>query len=62
MLEGLDKMLAENISSRALLTDGRVLWERSQPAPTVGLLTGGAGFGAMEMDAGVALTEVAAGG
>lgn len=55
-------MLGENISSRALPTDGRVLWERSQPAPAAGSLAGGAGLGEMEMDALVALTAGAAGG
>lgn len=62
MLEGLDLMLEENISSEVLLTDGRVLCDRSQPATDEAALTGGAGFGEMEMDAGVALTTTGTGG
>lgn len=52
--DGLDIMLEENISSRLLPTNGRVLWDLSQPP--VEVLVGGAGLGAMEMEAGVALT------
>lgn len=55
-LEGLGIMLEENISSKVLLTDGSVLCDRSQPATDEAAATGGAGFGEMEMDAGVALT------
>lgn len=56
MEDDLDKRLEENTSSRLLLTDGSVLWDRSHPATVEDTLTGGAGFGEMEMDAGVALT------
>lgn len=59
LLEGLDIKLEENISSKVLLTDGSVLWDRSQPATVEDALTGGTGFGEMEMDAGVALTAAA---
>lgn len=53
----LDMSLEGNISSKVLLTEGSVLWDRSHP-PTVEdtLLMGGAGLGEMEIDAGVALT------
>lgn len=60
--EGLDIMLEENISSMVLPTEGRVLWDRSHPATVEDTLTGGAGLGVMEMDAGVALTAVGMGG
>lgn len=60
LLEGLDIKLEENISSKVLLTDGSVLWDRSQPATVEDALTAGTGFGEMEMDAGVALTAAAA--
>lgn len=62
-LEGFDLKLEENISSRVLLTEGRVLWDLSQP-PTDDddTLTGVTGAGAMEMDAGVALMAVEVGG
>lgn len=60
LLVGLDNMLEENISSRVLLTEGSVLCDRSQPATVEDELLGGTGFGEMEMDAGVALTAVAA--
>lgn len=52
----LDRRLEENISSKVLLTEGSVLWDRSHPATVEETLTGGAGFEEMEMDAGVALT------
>lgn len=59
--EGFDIRLDENISSRVLLTDGRVLWDLSQPPTEDEAAMGGAGVGAMEMDAGVALTATGAG-
>lgn len=52
----------ENTSSTVVPTDGRVLWDRSQPATDEETLTRGAGLGEMEMDAGVALTTTGAGG
>lgn len=52
----LDRRLEENISSKVLLTEGSVLWDRSHPATVEETLTGGAGLEEMEMDAGVALT------
>ncbi|CAG5928454.1 unnamed protein product [Menidia menidia] len=62
-LGGLETMLEENISgSRAFPADGRVLWDLSQPPPVGGAARGGAGGGAMEMEAGVALTAVGMGG
>lgn len=56
VLDGLDIRLEGNISSRLLPANGRVLWDLSQPP--VEVLLGGAGLGAMEMEAGVALTVV----
>lgn len=44
-----------------LLTDGRVLCDRSHPPTVEDTLTGGTGFGEMEMDAGVALTATGTG-
>lgn len=59
LLAGLDNKLEENISSTALPTEGSVLCDRSQAATLDDELLGGAGLGAMEMEAGVALTAVA---
>lgn len=52
-----ERRLEENMSSRVLLTEGSVLWDRSHPATVEETLTGGAGLEEMEMEeAGVALT------